>query len=117
MTLFWRLIAVLCLALGGIGLVLPVLPTVPFVLLAAWAASRGWPRLEQRLLNHPLYGPIILRWRERQAIPRVAKWAATLGMGLSSVLLAVSPAPGWLQAAVIGLMLAVAIWIWRRPEN
>ncbi|HNO41919.1 MAG TPA: DUF454 family protein, partial [Ottowia sp.] len=56
-TLLWRALALLSLLLGGVGAMLPVLPTVPFLLLAAWAASKGWPALEIWLLNHRRLGP------------------------------------------------------------
>jgi len=115
-TLLWRLVAVFCVLLGLVGVVLPILPTVPFLLLAAAAAARGWPWLDQRLCAHPVYGPIILRWRARRAIPRPAKWAATIGMSGSSVLIWLSPAPGWVKLAVPALMLCVGVWIWLRPE-
>src|ERR1044072_7689986 len=56
-TLLGRVIPFLGLALAIVGVLLPVLPPVPFLLLAAAAASRGWPWLDERLLAHPLYGP------------------------------------------------------------
>jgi uncharacterized protein len=63
--LAWRALAVVCVALGLVGMFLPVLPTVPFLLVAAWAAGKGWPRLETWLLDHPRFGPTIRRWRYR----------------------------------------------------
>ena len=117
MVLIWRLLALLALLLGLVGLLLPLVPTVPFLLLAAWAAGCGWPALEQRLLMHPHLGPPILRWRERGVVPRRAKWAATLGMAGSCVLLWLSPAPLWLRAGLpVGLGM-IAAWLWRRPEQ
>ena len=114
--LLWRALALLSLALGLVGIVLPGLPTVPFLLLAAWAGGKGWPALEAWLLNHPRHGPAIRRWRDHGAVPRRAKWAATLMMGLSASVLALSPAPLMVKLAVPGVMAAVAIWLWRRPE-
>lgn len=114
--LFWRLFAIVCLAIGVVGVFLPVLPTVPFVLVAAWAASRGWPRLESWLLSHTHFGPPIRRWRERGAVPRNAKWFATLSMLGSSAILAFSPLPLAVKIAVPLVMLAVAVWLWRRPD-
>ena len=104
------------MALGLIGIVLPGLPTVPLLLLAAWAGGKGWPALEAWLLNHPRHGPAIRRWRERGAVPRRAKWAATGMMGLSATALAVSPAPLAVKLAVPAFMAAVALWLWTRPE-
>lgn len=115
-TLLWRALALLSVALGLIGIVLPGLPTVPFLLLAAWAGGKGWPALEAWLLNHPRHGPAIRRWRVRGAVPRRAKWAATGMMGLSATALAVSPAPLAVKLAVPAFMAAVALWLWTRPE-
>ncbi|WP_457390125.1 YbaN family protein [Roseateles sp. P5_E1] len=114
--LLWRALAVLGLVLAMIGVVLPVLPTVPFLLLAAWAAGKGWPALENWLLNHAHFGPGIRRWRERGAVPRRAKWLAVVMMACSAVMLVLTPAPLAVKIAVPAMMAAVAIWLWRRPE-
>lgn len=115
--ILWRLLAGLAVLLGFIGVFVPGLPTVPFLLLAAWAAGRGWPRLEAWLLNHPRWGASIRTWRERGAMPRRAKWAATLMMSVSAVLMYFSGAPRLVTLGVALVMLAVAAWLWRRPET
>jgi hypothetical protein len=115
--LLWRALALLSLALGLVGIVLPVLPTVPFLLLAAWAAGKGWPALEAWLLDHGSFGPHIRRWREHGAVPRRAKWLATLMMASSAVMLALSTLHPAIKAGVPLLMLGVALWLWRRPER
>jgi uncharacterized membrane protein YbaN (DUF454 family) len=113
----WRALAVVCVALGIIGAFLPLMPTVVFLLVAAWAGGKGWPQLEVWLLTHPRYGAPIRAWRERGAVPRRAKWAASLMMALSSVVLALSPlALGWRVGLPLG-MGCVALWLWRRPEG
>ena len=83
--LLWRAVAVLGLTLGLLGVVLPVVPTVPFLILSAWAASKAWPAFEIWLLNHRLFGPPIVQWRERGAVPRRAKWFSTLMMAASGI--------------------------------
>lgn len=105
------------LLLGLIGAVLPVLPTVPFLLLAAWAAGRGWPSLEAWLLAHPRCGPLIRQWRERGAVPRRTKWLATVMMIGSATILWWSPVPPWVRGLVYLVLLGVAAWLWRRPED
>jgi uncharacterized membrane protein YbaN (DUF454 family) len=115
-TLFWRALALLFIALGLLGIFLPLLPTVPFLLAAAWAAGRGWPALEHWLLAHPRYGPTIRQWREQGAVPRRAKWAATGMMTLSSAVLLATDVPVAVKVVAPLLMAAVAIWLWRRPE-
>lgn len=103
------------LGLGAIGAVLPLLPTVPFMILAAFCFARSSPRLEARLLNHRHFGPHIRRWRGRGAISRRGKQAALCAFGFSIVVaLLFSPWPWFLvpiAAAVIG-----GGWIWTRPE-
>ncbi|MCH8501134.1 MAG: YbaN family protein [Aliidiomarina sp.] len=114
--LFWRLIAIVSLKLAVLGIPLPGLPTVPFVLLAAWAAGKGWPELENWLLRHPRYGPSILAWRREGAVSRKAKWIATGMMAVSLVMLFWSPAPVLLKYLLPPFLAAVAFWLWRRPE-
>jgi uncharacterized membrane protein YbaN (DUF454 family) len=114
--LLWRALALVCLVLGIIGIVLPGLPTVPFLLVAAWAGGRGWPRLEAWLLAHPRHGPPIRRWRDHRAVPRRAKWFASATMVASTVLISLSGAPLALKLGLPLLMSAVAWWLWRRPE-
>lgn len=114
--LLWRALAVVCVALGMLGIALPGLPTVPFLILAAWSASRGWPALEQYLLDHPHHGDTIRRWREQGAVPRKAKVAATLMMLASTLSIFLLPTPVLLRWLLPPFLLAVAIWLWRRPE-
>ena len=115
-TLWWRLLALLSVLLGVIGVVVPGLPTVPFMILAAWAASKGWPQLERWLVNHHRYGPHISRWRENGAISRRAKVYATLMMALSVVILIQSDMPRWGILTVVTVMGVTLVWMWRRPE-
>jgi hypothetical protein len=113
---WWRSLAVLCVALGLIGVVVPGLPTVPFLLVAAWAGGKGWPALERWLLEHPRHGPDIRRWRDHRAVPRRAKWLASATMSVSVVLIAVSAAHLALKVGMVVFLAAVALWLWRRPE-
>jgi uncharacterized membrane protein YbaN (DUF454 family) len=112
----WRTLAVVCVALGLIGVVVPGLPTVPFLLVAAWAGGKGWPQLEAWLLNHPRHGPHIRRWRDHRAVPRRAKWGASLTMVCSAALIAWSSAPMQLKWGLPLFMAVVAAWLWTRPE-
>lgn len=114
--LLWRGLAALALALGLVGIVVPGLPTVPFLLLAAWAGGKGWPALEARLLAHPRHGPVIRRWRDNGAIPRRAKWLASGMMLLSAGVLWFSGLPLVARVGIPLFMGAVALWMWRRPE-
>lgn len=115
--LLWRLLAIIGLALAVIGTLLPVMPTVPFLLVALFAASRGWPELERWLLAHPVFGKHLVDWRERGAVSRRAKWFATAGIaaGIVSSVVLVGPAR-WIVALPVSVMLLVLAWLWRRPE-
>ncbi len=112
----WRTVACITLLLGVIGVVVPGLPTVPFLLLSVWSAGKGWPRLELWLLAHPSFGPPLKRWREQGAVPRKAKYLAIMMMSLSVLVLLLSAAPLWLKLVLPAFLCAVAIWLWRRPE-
>ena len=118
MRLLWRALVLILLALAVLGVFVPVLPSVPFVLAAAWAAGHGWPALERWLLNHPRFGEPIRRWREHGAVPRRAKWVASAMMLASAALLVVAPGvPDFAKIGVPMLMSVVVFWLWRRPER
>jgi uncharacterized membrane protein YbaN (DUF454 family) len=93
---FIRLISGLTsLALGGLGVAVPLLPTTPFVLLAAFCFARSSPALHGRLLRNRTFGKAIRDWRANRAISRRGKTASLLAMVLSlavSRVLAVDPA-------------------------
>src|SRR3546814_11452510 len=74
----WWLLAYASLGLGLVGVVVPGLPTVPFVLLSAYAAARGSERLHRWLLAHRVFGPMIVDWQVHGAVSRRAKRRATL---------------------------------------
>ena len=108
-------IGVSALILGLIGIVVPVLPTTPFILLAAACFARASKRLHDALLNHRVLGPIIREWQQHRAMPRRAKRAAYLLMAVSfgsSILLMQSPLHRLMLAA---LALGLAFFLWRVP--
>jgi uncharacterized protein len=115
--ILWRVAALAAFAIGIVGIAIPVLPTVPFLILSAWAASKGWPSFEAWLLQHRFYGPHIRKWRERGIVPREAKIWAVLTMSGSAVLLQFLSVPAWLQLGTPLMMAVVAVWLWRRPES
>jgi len=111
----YRVLGVCFVVLGIIGAVLPLLPTTPFLILAAYFFARSHPEWEAKLLAHPKAGPAILAWRDHRAIPLAAKRLATL-------LMAISVSGGWfvLPEPWRYLPLAVAVmvlgWMWTRPS-
>jgi len=109
----WLIGGALSLLLGVIGAFLPLLPTTPFVLLAAFCFARGSARCEAWLLGHPRFGPMVVQWRARRAVPLRAKQLAWGMMALSSAISwGVMPVLPWLPAVCC---LAVGIWLWRLP--
>lgn len=112
----WLAAGLVSLGLGIVGVFLPLLPTVPFVLLAAFFFSKSSERLLSYLLGHRKFGPMLEQWQERRAISRRAKWAASISMA-ASVLIAVALG---LKPLIIGLqaliLVTVAIYIWTRTE-
>jgi uncharacterized membrane protein YbaN (DUF454 family) len=112
----WAGAGSISLALGIAGIFLPLLPTTPFVLLAAFCFSRGSARVERWMLEHRRFGPMVRDWRARRAVPRRAKQLATVMMALGCAwswwLL---PSPWrWLPAACCAL---VAAWLWQLPDG
>jgi uncharacterized membrane protein YbaN (DUF454 family) len=104
------------LLLGIVGILLPLLPTTPFVLLAAACFARGSTRCEHWLLAHPRFGPMVRDWRAHRAVPLRAKQVAWVMMAASSLWSWwVLPGHiGWVPAAVC---LAVGLWLWRLPTR
>ncbi|WP_033073045.1 YbaN family protein [Sphingopyxis sp. MWB1] len=105
----------LSLALGAVGAVLPLLPTVPFVILAAFCFARSSPRLEAWLVTHPRFGQHIVAWRENGAISRRGKVAALLAFAFS-ILMALLFAPWPWKLVPVAAALIGGSWIWTRPE-
>ena len=79
-------VGIAALGLGIVGIFLPLLPTVPFVLLAAFCFARSNERWEKRLLEHRLFGPHIHAWRRSGAISRKGKAAAALAFAASAAI-------------------------------
>ncbi len=110
-------LALISLLLGIVGAFLPVLPTTPFVLLAAWAAARSSPRLLHWLETHTVFAPMIRDWRRGGVVSRRAKWMASVMMAASGTYLLLSSHPRWAAWVAIVCMSTVATWLWRRPEH
>ena len=115
-SLFWRSLVVIFVILGFIGALLPGMPTTVFLILAAWAASRGWPQMDDWLLNHPKYGSTLRDWRANGTVPRKAKWFATIMMSISAIIMLFTTAPVAVKVFTNTTMFGVGVWLWLRPE-
>lgn len=112
--LLWLVAGVLSLLVGFVGIFLPLLPTAPLILLAAFCFSRGSERLETWMLNHRRFGPMIHDWRRNRAVPLRAKQFATVMMAASSLgTWWVVPSP-WRWAPGV-VCVCVALWLWSLP--
>ena len=117
MQYLWAGLGLLCVALAMIGIALPLLPTVPFLLLAAFFFARSSDRLHNWLITHRVFGPMILDWQTSGAIRPGAKKAATVSIAAVfgfSILISVPSYVLVIQAVVLG---AVLIFIWSRPSG
>lgn len=114
---FWLALGVALVAVGFVGVFVPLLPTTDFLLLALPCFARSSPRLESWLLNHPRHGPALRAWRDERAVPRHAKIAACIGMTIGYGLFWIHVRPGLaVSCLVAAFMLFWAAWIVRRPE-
>lgn len=118
----WLLIAAggLAVLLGIMGIFLPIMPTVPFILLAAACFGRASPRFHRWLYQHPYFGKMVRNWEERRAISRKGKYMAWSMMTLSCgmVLFRLWHTPWWWAAIVVSAVcLSVGIWMSRLPDS
>ncbi len=116
MRLVWLILGLSSLALGVIGVVLPILPTVPFMLLSAFCFSKSSERLHHWLLTHPKFGPSIEDWQRNGAINKRVKYYATVSIMAAfgiSLALGLKPLLLVLQAFILA---GVLTFIWSRPE-
>ncbi|MBC7734984.1 MAG: YbaN family protein [Bacteriovorax sp.] len=110
----WLAAGCLCLLPGTVGIVVPLLPTVDFYVVAAWCFSRGSQRWENGLLDHPRIGPRVRDWRAGRSVPLKARGLAMLSMTLSCLWAAhaLPAAVAWIPALCC---LCVAAYLWSRP--
>lgn len=111
----WLIVGWIALALGMVGVVMPIMPTVPFLLVAVWCFSRSSPRLRNRILRNRQFGPSIRDWLRRGAIAgRVKVFAvAAMACGVGAALWL--GLPPWLVLGQATICAAVAAYVVTRP--
>ncbi|MDZ4308244.1 YbaN family protein [Allopontixanthobacter sp.] len=102
-------------ALGAIGAVLPIMPTVPFLLLGVYCFARSNPEWERKILNHPQWGPQVRNWTERRAISRRAKIMAIGAMATGAVVTWYALGAPWYYISIAILVIG-GLWIATRNE-
>ena len=108
----------LCIVVGVAGIFLPVLPTTPFLLLAAACYARASRRFYNALLNNRTFGPTILEWQEHRSIRYRTKITAIILMALTlTTSIVVFVDQSWLQWSLAGFGLVLAIFIYRIPSR
>lgn len=114
---FYFILGWISLLLALIGVPLPLLPTTPFVLLAAFCFSRSSTRFHQWLINNRLFGPIIIEWETYGVIPLKVKFLATFMMlTMVSYPLLFKDLPIWAIVSVITVIIIALSYIWSRPS-
>ncbi len=104
--------------IGLVGVVLPVLPTTPFMILAAGCFAKSSPRFHQALLNNRWIGADLQRWeRERtmlRATKKKATWVIVVMFSISIAVLADKP---WLQIMLVTIAVILLFFLWRVREQ
>lgn len=111
----YKCIGFLFLGLALLGVALPLLPTTPFVLVAASCFAKSSPRLHQKLLDNKVFGPLIINWQTHRIISARSKVMALMTMFLSVCWSLYMLEQVYLQALVAILVLGPSIFIFRLP--
>ena len=117
---FWLGLGCTCVALGGLGVVLPGLPTTPFLILAAVSFVRSSRTLYERLMAHRVFGPLLRDYREHGTIPRNVKWLALGTMSVFVTFALVWGIPArlvWVKLAVLAAGLIGLWFVGRLPTR
>jgi uncharacterized membrane protein YbaN (DUF454 family) len=111
----WLLVGLMSVAIGAVGVVLPLLPTTPFLLIAAFAFARSSARLHNWLREHRSFGPLIDNWHRDGSIDRKVKRIAIIVILMTPVITWLFGAPLWIIVCQIVVLSAAAVFILTRP--
>lgn len=105
----------LAIVLGTLGIVLPLLPTTPFVLLAAWCFARSSPRFHHWLLWRSPFGRYLRHWQRHRAMPPGAKGRAIVLIILTFAFSLWLVKLFWLRLLLLVLLAILLLFMWRIP--
>lgn len=111
----WKITGVFCVGLAILGAILPILPTTVFLIMATACFAKSSPRMQQKLLNNKIFGPLIRDWQEHRSIPKKAKRIALLTIILSVVWSSYLLNDATLTALVVLLVAWPFVFLWRLP--
>ena len=112
----WLVVGLVALALGAIGIALPLLPTTPFILVAAVAFARSSKRLHFWLVNHRVFGSLIDNWQQHGAISRRTKVISVVTMAALPVISVAMAAPALVVVVQVAVLAGAALFVLTRPD-
>ncbi len=115
--ILWNILGGFFVLLGAIGVILPLLPTTPFILLAAFCFARGSEKFHSWLLDHQTFGPLIHNWNEHGVVSGGAKASAIIFMLFAVGLSIYISVPAYVLWVQIGVLSLVALFLLTRPSK
>lgn len=112
-----KIIGIFFVGLAALGAVLPLLPTTPFLLVAAACFAKSSPRLYNMLLQNKVFGPLIYHWQATRSIPKKGKICALVSIALAASWSAYVMEALWLKILVVALVAGPFIFIARLPVS
>ena len=112
----YLIVGLLSLLLGVIGIVVPLLPTVPFILLSAFCFARSSERLHTWLMTHPWFAEALNNWQTKRALNRTLKRRAMIMTTLSFAISITLVPLIWVKLMLLGMLCGLLIYLWQIPE-
>ena len=114
--LLWLAAGLLSLGVGAVGIIMPLLPTTPFLLLTAYCFAQSSPKLHRWLHEHATFGPLINNWNQYGSIDRRSKWLAVIAILLTPIVTYLIGVPWWALAAQLLVLAIAATFVVTRPD-